>query len=181
MPTTRTYIRHPRRGRLSAAAELDLWMGPAAHRPLSFDSDEQRRQLWFRHRDRLMQWFGSRGRRPMAWWRYEAGDLRYPGYDREQSTLWEAGLLAEAERTELLAFWREEFDRACAPGFSECKSQGSVLYGTTARRSRWRWADIPRSLLLAWLAERRRSARTIRELQAGELALDLADESRADD
>ena len=55
---------------------------------------------WARNRDRLLAGY-RHGRRPMAWWQFEAGDLRYPGYDREQSTLYRAGLLGEEERAEL--------------------------------------------------------------------------------
>ena len=73
--------------------------------------------MWQRHRDRLMGLFGSHGRRPLAWWRYDS-PIPYPGYDREQSTLYEAGLIEAAERDELVAEWRSEFERAQAPGFS---------------------------------------------------------------
>jgi len=153
------------RERVSAAAEMELWLGPSPSLPPAFDSDEQRRETWFRHRDRLMEQHGSRGRRPVAWWRYEAGELRYPGYDRERSTLYAAGALAEAERAELLAYWRAQFDRASAPGFVHCEGPGKLLHGAAARREHFRWADIPRALVEAWSAERRRSARRIRELQ----------------
>jgi len=106
-----------------------------------------------------MEQHGSRGRRPWAWWRYEAGELRHPGYGRERSTLYEAGLLAEAELAELLAYWREQFDRACGPDFFHCEGPGIFLRGVAARRAHCRWADIPRALVAAWRAERRRSAR----------------------
>jgi hypothetical protein len=119
----------------------------------AFVSDEQCREVWLRHRGRLMEQFGSHGRRPMAWWRYEAGDLRYPGHDREQSTLYEAGLLAEAERAELLVHWREEFDRAHGPHFFHCAGPGRILHGAAARRQHFKWADIPRALVAAWHAE----------------------------
>src|SRR5262249_6606266 len=64
------------RGQLGGIAEMELWLGPFPHLPPAFDSDEQRRELWFRHRDRLMEQFGAHGRRPQAWWRYEAGESR---------------------------------------------------------------------------------------------------------
>jgi hypothetical protein len=121
--------------------------------------------MWFRHRDRLMQSFGVRGRRPLAWWAYEAKDLRWPGHDREQSTLYEAGVLAEAERVELETFWRQEFARASAPDFVHCAGQGKFLHGAAARRAHFKWADIPKGLIGTWREERRRSAHTIRELQ----------------
>src|SRR5262245_12974140 len=130
------------RDQLSGTTEMDLWLGPSPNLPPAFDSDEQRRELWFRHRERLMELLGSHGRRPMAWWRYEAGELRYPGYDRERSTLYEAGLLAEAERAELLAHWREEFDRAYDRDFFCCKGPRKFLHGAAARREHFKWADI---------------------------------------
>jgi hypothetical protein len=55
-------------------------------------------------------------RRPAAWWQFEA-TFPYPGYDHEQSTLYEAGVLGEEERAELVAAWREEFETAQAPDF----------------------------------------------------------------
>jgi hypothetical protein len=140
------------RGQLDGIAEMDLWLGPSPYLAPAFDSDEQRRAVWFRHRARLMENHGSRGRRPAAWWRYEAGDLRYPGYDLERSTLYEANVLAEAERAELLRYWREQFDRASAPGFFHCEGPGRFLHGAAARRAHCRWADIPPALVEAWSA-----------------------------
>jgi hypothetical protein len=142
------------RGVLHSAAEMDLWLGPSPYLAPAFDSDEQRRELWFRHREQMMEQFGSRGRRPQAWWRYEAGELRWPGRDRERSTLYEAGLLGEEERAELLAYWREQFDRAHDPGFFHCGGPGQFLEGEAARRAHFAWADIPPALVEAWSAER---------------------------
>jgi len=90
----------------------------------------------------------------MAWWEFEAGDLRYPGYDRERSFLFERGLFADAERAELVPHWREEFDRAHSPGFFHCAGPGKFLDGDAARRAHFAWADIPSSLVDAWTAER---------------------------
>src|SRR5262249_11355994 len=125
------------RGQLDGIAEMELWLGPSPYLPPAFDSDEQRRELWFRHREQLMEELGGRGRRPAARRRDEAGDLRYPGYDRERSTLYEAGLLAEAERAELLRYWREQFDRASAPDFFHCGGPGRILEGAAGRRAHY--------------------------------------------
>src|SRR5215468_12791341 len=98
MPTTRRFVCRAHRTHLSPVAEMDLWLGPdprSGYEP-AFASDEQRRVLWTYHRDRLMGLFGRRGRRPHAWWKYDS-PIPYPGYDREQSTLYEAGLLSEQE------------------------------------------------------------------------------------
>jgi hypothetical protein len=160
MPTVKLRTRHGgssgRRDQLGSLAEMELWLGgPLPHLPPAFDSDEQRRAVWFRHRARLMENHGSRGRRPAAWWRYEAGDLHYPGYNRERSTLYEAGLLAEAERAELLAYWRGQFERAWDPNFFHCGGPGKILHGAAARRAHFEWADIPPALVEAWSAEHR--------------------------
>ena len=103
----------------------------------------ERRAAWFQHRERLMAMWGTNGRRPMAWWLFEAGeDLDYPGYDREQSTLYEAGLLSETERAALLARWRHEFDRARDPAFFVCLGPGQFLDGDAAREAHHVWSDI---------------------------------------
>jgi hypothetical protein len=77
----------------------------------------------------------------MAWWSYEA-PIPWPGYERERSTLYAAGLLGEDEKAELEAEWRREFDRAQEPGFTICLGPGEHLEGAAARRVHFRWADI---------------------------------------
>src|SRR5262249_16370753 len=118
MPTNRTYLRRPRRNRLSGNQELELWLGPSHHGP-TFQNEEERRASWFRHRDRLMAMFGQSGRRPLAWWEFEA-PIPYPGYDDEEAALYEAGLLGEQEAVMQVQQWRIAFDRAQAPGFAFC-------------------------------------------------------------
>jgi hypothetical protein len=75
-----------------------------------------------------------------------------PGYDRERSTLYQAGLLGEDERRELMAYWRQEFDRASGADFFCCVG-GKNLHGAAARREHFRWADIPPPLVAAWGAQ----------------------------
>jgi hypothetical protein len=140
---------------LSGAAVQDLWLGLGTNRPPQFESDEARHEAWLRNREWLMATLAQHGRRPLAWWRYDAGDLRYPGYDRERSTLYEAGMLAEDERAELVAHWREEFDRAHRPDFFCCEGPGRFFHGEPARRAHYRWADIPSELVEEWSAEPR--------------------------
>jgi hypothetical protein len=148
-------------GRLTGDQIQELWLGPPAGGS-AFAGDEERRVAWFRQRDFLMT---SGGRRPMAWWHYEAGDLSYPGYDLERSTLFAAGLLGAEEAAELLAEWRDDFDRAHRPGFFHCKGPGRCLRGAAARRAHYAWADIPRELLIEWTLARRRSARAVRGMR----------------
>jgi hypothetical protein len=132
---------------------MELWLGgPLPHLPPAFDSDEQRRAVWFRHRARMMEQHGSHGRRPVAWWAFEA-PFEYPGRDRERSTLYGAGLLAEGEREELLRYWREQFARAHDPNFFYCGGPGKILHGAAARAGHYAWADIPPALVEAWSAE----------------------------
>jgi hypothetical protein len=155
MPTSRHFVRRAHHTHLTHAAEMDLWLGPdprSGQEP-AFGSDEQRRVLWTYHRDRLMGLFGRRGRRPQAWWQYDS-PIPYPGYNREQSALCEAGLLSEPEMAELLTFWRAEFDRAHRPDFFVCLGPGEFLHGARARREHCRWADIPAPLVKQWTAER---------------------------
>jgi hypothetical protein len=141
-------------------------LGPCRER--AFASDDERRAAWIRDRDRLLAMFSSGpGRRPQAWWRYDAptAGVRWPGLDRERSTLYQAGLLDEAEKAELEADWRREFDDAQDPDFWICLGPGEILEGAAARRAHYREADIPRELIRKWTAERRRQVKTIRELE----------------
>jgi hypothetical protein len=61
---------------------------------------------------------------PHGWWTFES-PVPYPGHIREQSTLYEAGLLSGAELAQLLAEWRRHFDRAHEKGFSLCTGKGA--------------------------------------------------------
>jgi hypothetical protein len=95
---------------LTADQEMSLWLGVGPRHNLHpFASDDERRAAWFKHRDRLIGTLPSTpGRRPMAFWQYDAPDLglRWPGYEHEQEALYEAGLLQGAEREALEAEWR---------------------------------------------------------------------------
>jgi hypothetical protein len=137
-------------GELTHSQELELWLG-ASHHGSAFDSDEQRRTAWFRHRDQLMQWLAKDGRRPQAWWTYECPEgLRYPGYDRERSTLYQSGVLGEEEAGELREWWRKEFDRAWDPHFFFCAGPGKIFTGAVARDKHYAWMDLPPELHQKW-------------------------------
>jgi hypothetical protein len=162
MPTNRHPIRHPHRGRLTHAQDMVLQYGFDERWADAFRDESEHRDAWVRNRDRLLAWY-RHARRPQAWWHFEA-PFRYPGYDREQSTLYAAGLLTAEELAELDGFWREEFDRAQQPDFFHCEGPGRFLKGEPAKRAHYQWADIPRALVKQWTTQRRR--RTIRELEA---------------
>jgi hypothetical protein len=129
---------------LSASALMELWLGPSPFLGSAFETREQLQDAWVRGRDRVMALFGTPGRRPQGWWEFEAGALKYPGLEAEAAVLYEAGLLGKQERAELEAEWRAEYDKA--RGFKDA----------AARRVRLKWAGVPRSLIKAWKAERRR-------------------------
>jgi hypothetical protein len=139
---------------ITPAEEMELWLGPS-HNGSLFSSAEELREAWIRHRDRLMERWGNRGRRPQAWWEFEAGDLEYPGYDLEQSTLYECGLLTEAECVQLVERWRQEFERAQDPNFSYCLGSAEFLIGDLARKAHYKWADIPAELVEEWTAQQK--------------------------
>ena len=129
---------------LSYSELQELWLGPGDRSV--FDSPEQLRDAWDRGRDVVMRLWGSHGRRPMAWWNFEAGDLEHPGYFRERSVLWRAGVLSQQERTELEHQWKVEFDAARG-------------MDARARREHLKHHDVPDELVEAWTAARRRSKR----------------------
>lgn len=166
MPTNRTPIRHPRRGRLSHEQEMVLFYGKDPRWAAAFHDEEEQRDAWMRNRDRLLAWY-RHGRRPMAWWRYET-DLKYPGYDHERATLFEAGLLSETEAHELQTWWREEFERAYRPKFFFCDGPGLFFSGSVARSKHFAWADIPERLVRRWSHERRRKDNTKAGVFAGD-------------
>jgi hypothetical protein len=132
---------------------MAFWLGT----PAPFASEDEARELWFVHRDRLLELFGRPGRKPLGWWKYEAPELglTWPGYDHERSALYEVGLLTSTEVAELTAMWRREFMRAQSPDFFLALGPDQILRGQAAREAQYRWLDLPDSLLATWLEERR--------------------------
>jgi hypothetical protein len=118
---------------------MDFWMGEGPRdNPQPFANPAARKAAWLRHRHRLIGTLpSSPGRRPLAFWQYDA-PMRWPGYDAERSTIYEAGLLGDDERAALEAEWRREFDRA------------QRLPTGEARRGHLRWADVPDELVRRW-------------------------------
>jgi len=80
----------------------ELWLGPGPAGSL-FCSREELQAAWAQYRSECMRLWGSRARRPMAWWCLEAPGLglKWPGYDAEKSYLYEAGVLSAEERAEV--------------------------------------------------------------------------------
>jgi hypothetical protein len=162
MPTNRTFVQRPARGALTDAQELELWLGPG-HHGSAFGSRDDLQAAWSKHREKLMTLWAKGGKRPAAWWEFEAPFPR--PFEHEASALYAADLLGEQERAELVSRWRREFERAHRPNFFFCEGPERIFRGAPARRRHYRWADIPRSLRLRWTRERRRRRRTIRELE----------------
>jgi hypothetical protein len=157
------FLRKPREPKPPVSAigitplqEMDLWLGPSYHGS-AFSTDQERRRLWAAHRERIMEYWGQDGRRPQAWWRYDAPHIPYPGYARERSALFEAGLLTKSEAKALTAEWRAEFQRASQPNFFFTTAPGEILQGEAARQKHFAWADIPTALVQQWEAARQRA------------------------
>src|SRR5262249_45594695 len=124
----------------------ELWLGAHPTTGSLFRSREELVAAWAQGRAVVMRLWGSHGRRPLGWWEFEAGDLEHPGYFRERSVLWRAGVLSEAERIELEHQWKAEF--AAARGMD-----------ARARREHFEHHDVPDELIREWTAARRRRRR----------------------
>ena len=131
----------------------ELWLGPNRNLGSQFADRAELEQAWREHRAEVMA-MSKPGQRPAAWYEFE----RPPGVrisdEHEASTLWRAGVLGAEEKLDVEAEWRREFEH----GFTRS-------YDAKRRREHFRWADIPRELVEAWTAERKRNAKTIRELK----------------
>jgi hypothetical protein len=154
VPTNRRPRRRPLRGHLTLWEKLSLEYGEANHRP-GFPSDAERRAAWAWHRDHILARY-HHGRRPAAWWDYEAAIARPAELEDEAAALYRAGLLGEAERAAVAAEWRAGFERAQEPGFWLCTGPGEILSGDAARQAHYGDAGIPRSLVRKWTQEHRR-------------------------
>lgn len=135
-----------------------LSVGECDREPPAFESEAARREAWEVHRERLMA-HRHAGTRPDGWWCYES-PIPYPGYERERSALYEAGLLSAEEVAEVTAWWREQYDRGCAPEFRCVRGPNDLLQGEAARAAHHSWADIPAALVEQWERDRARPAAT---------------------
>ena len=130
---------------LDAGRMMELWLGPNPSAGSLFASREELETAWREHRSELMARWGSHARRPAAFYEFEWDGPR-PAYAVERSVLWRADALSEAERSELEAEWRREFDAARGKSASE-------------RREHYEHHDIPAELITAWSAERKAARR----------------------
>jgi hypothetical protein len=167
MPTNRTPIHRARR-HLSHEEEMSLELGDVVGERSPFESEEERRAAWERHRDYLMARCDD-GSRPAAWWDFDGPQLgvrRPPRLEYDKATLWEARLLTPQEVTMLEARWRKEFDHANSPDYvGECigydRERHCAIWaeGDKARKAHYRWAEIPHTLIKRWTKERKRRGR----------------------
>jgi hypothetical protein len=120
----------------------ELWLGPHPTQGSVFNSRDELVQAWTTHRDRVMRQWGNHGRRPQGFYEFEWDGPR-PAYAVERSSLWRAGVLSEAERAELEAEWRQEFDAARG--------------GTRERREHYEFHDVPAELVEQWTAQKKKA------------------------
>jgi len=139
-------------GELSLDQLQELWLGPNPRHGSLFASRDELEHAWKSHRDEVMALWGHHGRRPLAFYAFEWDGPR-PTYDLERSTLWRAGVLTKAEKSELEAEWKAEFDHAAEPNFMFHAGSAGILKGDQARLEHYRWADIPDELVRAWAAQ----------------------------
>src|SRR5262249_24816632 len=131
--------------------ELELWLDPGRSGS-TFAGDATRRRAWKENRDRLMKLFANGGRRPQAWWAFEA-KFKFPGFNREKSALWESGLLGAAEARELEQDWYDEFAKSLEPGFTFHDYSGHYLTGHAAHIAHLVFHDCPAALAEQWATE----------------------------
>ena len=156
-------VRTAKGRRLNFWQELSLEYGERSDHP-GFASDSERRAAWLQHREKFLA-KERPGRRPEAWWDYEAPFRRPDEYEQEPACLYAAGLLEEEEKRELVADWRETFQSAQQPDFFICCGPGDLRRGVAARRAAYADAGIPRELVRQWTAAHQRRVKTIRKLQ----------------
>ena len=137
----------------------ELWLGAHPTTGSCFCTREELVAAWAAGRDVVMRLWARGGRRPMAWWEFEAA-ISYPGYGLERSVLWRANLLNADEKVTLEREWKAEFETAQAPDFTVNEGGGELLKGDCARAAHYAHHDIPRELVKRWTAAaRRRRAR----------------------
>src|SRR5215472_7899597 len=91
---------------LSFAEIQELWLG-CPHDGSNFASTAALKQAWEQNRGLIMRLFATNGHRPQIWWCLDAPrlELKWPGRDREQSYLYDHGILSPEEKTGLTHAW----------------------------------------------------------------------------
>jgi hypothetical protein len=105
------------------------------------------------------------GKRPQAFWDYQAPIPEPDDCSYKPAALWAAGLLTLEERQQLQASWRAAFEEAQVRDFCVVVAPGELLKGEVARQAWYRNYGIPKTLVRRWTRERRRRDKTIRELE----------------
>lgn len=111
----------------------------------------------WRHNRDLMLGRVFAGRRPEEWWHYERG---MPQPDHQTSWLYDHDELSKAELTELLPYWRDKYDTSWDADFGDRR-----LEAAAARKAWYKMFDIPAAIIRQWDAERRRSAKVVRQIK----------------
>jgi hypothetical protein len=132
----------------------ELWLGPSHISGSKFASREELEAAWREHSAEVMM-MTQPGHRPAAWWEFDAPKGLKFDDEHECSILWRANILGAEERRDVEEGWKAAFALAFARG-----------YDAKRRREHYALADVPRELLRAWLAERKRNGKTIRRLAA---------------
>jgi hypothetical protein len=143
----KAFRRHPGQ----ASKDMEMWLG-VGHDGSVFATEAEAECYWREHRARLWPLLCVNGRRPRAWWHWEAKLIC--DYDDETALLYDLGELSETEERHFVPIWRRAYDRIAG------------LQGYTATRAGLDEAILPRNLLRQWNGERRRARRQIRQLQA---------------
>jgi hypothetical protein len=99
---TRTY-------ELTSERWYDLWLGrdPRTGVKRVFGSEADRRECWRQHRDTLMEQHAQGGKRPRAFWDYEADQSTIPADAiSEADAIIRMGIASPSEEATILAGWR---------------------------------------------------------------------------
>ena len=148
---TKLALKRENRGPLTLTERQILMIGKGhMGNEMPFANEAAMQDAWERNRDALLAECPP-GRRPWAYYRFDAPDLVFD-YDTERSALYAAAILSETERDRLIASWRATYEEGLDPEFTFMAS--GVLEGDAARRALHAWDDIAPEVLEAWEEQR---------------------------
>ena len=136
----------------------ELWLGAHPTTGSHFRSREELVAAWEAGRAVVMRLWGSHGRRPMAWWEFDAGDLKHPGYDRERSTLWRPACSPNRSAPSSRPSGGGSSSTRTGP-ISSSAPAARFFMATPPVQAHLAWADVPIELAQRWAAARRRRGR----------------------